>query len=228
MRSERMRTTIAAALVALSLAIPGAALATAGDDFFLEVDGVRHSPTKVSGPVRHYETPDTFPTEAFSDRHVWTGNGSEHLPCEGGIHWVDNRNVLTVSHCLDPEPPTTTTTEPPSTTTTVPPTTTTTEPPPSTTTTIPTTTTTTEPPPSTTTTTVTVPPATTTTSTPPSTTTTTQPPSKVCDETSDLWNPETQDCELPFTGPADLALIAAGGLVLLLAGAGLRRLGGAA
>lgn len=137
----------------------------ADDGYFLIVDGNRYLPSEVSGPVRHYETPDTSPLEAYSDRHVWEGNGSEWLPCEGGIHWIDNANVLTVSHCLDvPPTTTTTTTEPPPTTTT---TTTTTQPPVTTTTAPPTTTTST-------TTTTTEPPATTTTLPP-------QPPDVWCE-----------------------------------------------
>lgn len=90
-------------------------------------------------------------------------------------------------------PPTTTTstTVPPTTTTsTLPPTTTTSLPP---TTTVPPTTTTTEPP----TTTTTVPETTTTTTQPPTTTTTAAPE---CGPDDPKWNPETEQCELPFTG----------------------------
>ena len=91
----------------------------------ITVDGVEYNATKVSGPTVHYETPDTNPQEAFTERNVWTGNGSEHLPCPAGIHWIDNKNVLTISNCL--EAPVTTTTQPPGTTTTAaPPSTTTT------------------------------------------------------------------------------------------------------
>ena len=121
------------------------------------VDGVHYSASKVSGETVHYETPHTNPSSAYTDRNVWTGNGSELLPCEGGIHWIDNENLLTISHCL-PGETTTTTTSLPTTTTTVPPTTTTSTEPPSTTTTIPTSTT--------------LPPTTSSTTTVPETTTT--------------------------------------------------------
>jgi cobalamin biosynthesis Mg chelatase CobN len=88
------------------------------DEPFLNVDGNVYSPTQISGPTRHYETPDIDPTSAFSDRHVWTGNGSEHLPCPNGIHWIDNESVLTISHCLDGS--TTTTTAPSMTSSSMP------------------------------------------------------------------------------------------------------------
>lgn len=117
----------------------------------LTVDGVGYAPSKISGPTVHYETPDVNPSSAFTERNVWTGNGSEWLPCEGGIHWIDNENVLTISNCL--ENTTTTTTEPPTTTSTGVTTSTT---PTTSTSTVPTTTTST-------TTTTTVPPSTTTT-----------------------------------------------------------------
>lgn len=87
---------------------------------------------KQSGNAWHFATPEPNPFEAFvrvysGDDYVlvpWTGNGSEHLPCEFGIHWIYNGNRLTVSHCLEnPATSTTTTTTQPTTTapeTTVP------------------------------------------------------------------------------------------------------------
>jgi len=140
---KRTIAALAATVIAMSIGI-GAAAAT--PEFLLDVDGVTYSPTKVvgNGPTYHFETPDANPQAASTSRHTWSGHGSENLPCEGGIHWIDNENVLTISHCLETPPETTTTTEPPTTTTTEPPTTTTTEPA-TTTTTVPETTTTTEP-----------------------------------------------------------------------------------
>lgn len=191
------RLLIAAAVVAGSVALMlGPAAATPGQ--VITVDGKSYAATKVSGPTVHYETPGANPQSAYTDRHVWTGNGSENLPCEGGIHWIDNRNVLTVSHCLETP---TTTTSPSTTTTTVPRTTTTTTEPPSTTTTTQTSTT------SSSTTSTTVIGETTTTTDPQ--TTTTQPPG---------CTPET--C-LPLTGMGDWLFPTA------LAGVGLMALGGA-
>lgn len=105
----------------------------------ITVDGQTYEATKISGPTVHFETPDTNPTEAFTERHVWEGNGSDNLPCEGGIHWIDNNNVLTVSHCLEVATTTTTPTTTSSSTTS----TTTSTTPPSTSSTLPATTTTT-------------------------------------------------------------------------------------
>lgn len=76
----------------------------------ITVDGVVYDATKVSGPVIHFETPDSDPLVAFTARHTWTSHGSENLPCEEGIHWIDNTNVLTVSNCLEDTTTTTTTT----------------------------------------------------------------------------------------------------------------------
>lgn len=109
---------VAAALLGFS-----AGVAFGSEAPIITVDGVEYEATKVSGPTIHFETPDINPQAAFTARHVWSGkHGAEHLPCEGGIHWIDNKNLLTISHCL--ESPTTTTVVP--TTTTVPSTTTTT------------------------------------------------------------------------------------------------------
>lgn len=94
--------------LALSLTLMGTAGAVDNGDQ-LVVDGVKYSPTKITGGATHYNTPDVDPQVAYTERNTWVGNGSEHLPCEGGIHWIDNANVLTVSHCLE-TPPTTTTT----------------------------------------------------------------------------------------------------------------------
>ena len=156
---KRTMKVLAAAAIAMVIGVGRAAATT---DFLLTVDGVTYAPTKTvgEGPTYHFETPGANPQAAFTDRHTWSGHGSENLPCEGGIHWIDNENALTISHCL--EVPTTTTTVPPTTTTE----------PPTTTTTVPETTTTTEPP----STTTTQPETSTTTSAPPVTTTTTQPP----------------------------------------------------
>lgn len=159
------------------------------------VDGVAYEATQVSGPVVHYETPTPNPVAASTERHTWDGiHGAENLPCEGGIHWIDNANLLTVSHCLE-VPTTTTTTEPPTTTTTEPPTTTTTEP----------TTTTTEAP-----TTTTIAPTTTTvvpTTTTPETTTTETP----------VTTTTTTPGELPLTG-ANLGVLAIVGALMVLLG----------
>ena len=140
---------VLAVLVLVVLVVFAGTANGTGVENLLVVDGVAYEPTKVSGPTFHYETPDSNPTEAYLTghvyEHVWAGNGSEHLPCEGGIHWIANKNVLTVSHCLE-SPSSTTTTVPPSTTTSVMETTTTTESPTTTTTQGPSTTTTTEAP----------------------------------------------------------------------------------
>lgn len=70
-----------------------------------------------------------------------------------------------------------------------------------------------------TTTTTTVPPSTTTTV--PPTTSTTKP--NICDESHPLWNPDTQDCRLPFTGGevsgGTLVFFGVLGSLLLLVGA---------
>lgn len=184
------KTTIVAILVLVIMAF--AAVASAEPPPVINVDGVEYD----AGPpfeaaVNHFYTPYTGadPVSAFTARNVWTGNGSDNLPCLGGYHWVDNENVLTISHCLPEEPTTTTTTTEPTTTTTTEATTTTTTVP-ETTTTVPETTTTTDP------TTTTVPEDTTTTTAP--VTTTTKPP------------------ELPLTGPPDWAIpasLAALGLI---------------
>ena len=157
----RWLTALAIFLLALA---PALTAASADAERLLVVDGVTYPPTQISGPVAHYETPDVNPTVAYTETHIWEGNGSEHLPCEGGIHWIDNENLLTISNCLEVPPSTTTTT-----TSTTPPTTiVTTTTLPVTTTTAPPTTTSTTPP----TTTTTAPPETTTTTSPPVTTTT--------------------------------------------------------
>ena len=106
-------------IAVLAVVIPGSAIS--GPD--LTVDGVAYEPTKIVGQAYdatvHYETPDTNPTVAFTDRHQWVGNGSELLPCQYGIHWIDNKNVLTISHCLeDPDEETTTSTTQATTTST--------------------------------------------------------------------------------------------------------------
>lgn len=162
----------------------------------LTVDGVAYAPSQLSGPVVHYETPDTSPVAAFTERHVWNGvHGAEHLPCAGGIHWIDNANLLTISHCL-PDPTTTTTTEQ-TTTTTEATTTTTTEP----------TTTTTEA----TTTTTTVVTTTTlgTTTTTEAVTTTTGPDETTTTTVVTTTTTEPPD-ELPYTGANLLGLFLIG------------------
>lgn len=122
-------TAIVFVIVLVTVLLIGIAVpVTAQDSHSLTVDGTVYSPTKVVGndadPTVHYETPDTSPTVAFSERHDWVGNGSEHLPCEGGIHWIDNKNVLTISNCLETESSSTTTLPPTTTsqpsTTTIP------------------------------------------------------------------------------------------------------------
>lgn len=173
----------------------GWAMTAHGDDLpTITVDGATYEATQISGPTIHFETPDTNPSEAFTDRHVWEGHGSDNLPCEGGIHWIDNRNLLTISHCLLTTTSTTTTVIPTTTSTTAPPTTTTSEVETTTTTAGSSTTTTSGPEDTTSTTTVTsVPPST----SPP---TTTAPP------------------ELPFTGPPAVEWLVALALMLMLSG----------
>jgi hypothetical protein len=122
-RRSMKKPLIAVTVVVLMLSMASIALANGP---YLNVDGVVYSPSQVSGPVNHYTTPDISPSSAFSDRHTWLGHGGEQLPCQFGIHWVDNANVLTVSHCLEGET-TTTTTIPATTTTTITEETTTTE-----------------------------------------------------------------------------------------------------
>jgi hypothetical protein len=199
MRILRPTNLLIVALVALGIIFIssglGAAMAPAEGPDTITVDGVEYQATQKSGPVSHFETPDVNPAEAFTDRNVWDGNGSENLPCEEGIHWIDNANVLTVSHCLGETEETTTTTEQ-ATTTTTDGTTTTTEEEVTTTSTIDTTTSTenvvttiTSPAPSTTVPTITV--------------------------TTDTPSPE-----LPFTGmedwllPLGILLLATGGLLV--------------
>jgi hypothetical protein len=119
-----MRKSLTMALLLATLMVASAGAALAVDAGPITVDGVQYAATKVSGPTVHYETPDVNPSAASTGHHTWVGNGSENLPCEDGIHWIDNANVLTISHCL--EVPDETTTTVPETTTTVPETTTTT------------------------------------------------------------------------------------------------------
>lgn len=111
---RRAGAVLATAGMLMMLASPAMALTQAPGP--ITVDGVQYAATKVSGPTVHYETPDTNPQAASTERHTWTGNGAENLPCPYGIHWIDNANVLTISHCLPGE--TTTTTTDPTTTTT--------------------------------------------------------------------------------------------------------------
>lgn len=152
---------VAAALMTLALPVAGAT----GD---LIVDGTNYGqPDKANQGTRHWYTPTPNPKKAHvKGGHTWNGkNGKEHLPCDGLVHWVENKSRLVISHC---EPGNTTTTSSTiSTTTTTQPTTTTTEVPPSTTTTLPpdptTTTSTTNP--TTSSTTVTTQPSATTSST---------------------------------------------------------------
>jgi hypothetical protein len=86
----------------------------------LIVDGSTYQSYKESGSAIHWNTPDVNPTSAsFPERQqIWIGNsGSEHLPCEGGVHWISTENVLTVSHGLEtPDTTTTTSTNVPTTT----------------------------------------------------------------------------------------------------------------
>ncbi len=109
-------------MIVSSVVVFGMLPALASGDHVLTVDGQEYSPTKVVGnandPTVHYETPDTNPGAAFTERHDWVGNGSEKLPCEFGIHWIDNANVLTISNCLEGETTTTTREDEETTTTT--------------------------------------------------------------------------------------------------------------
>lgn len=203
--------TVILAGVLIFLAI--GATANAEDTPWLVVDGVSYQPTKVTGDAVHFETPDVNPTSAHSWRHEWAGNGAELLPCVGGIHWIDNANVLTVSHCLEVPETSTTTTTVVTTTTSIP---------------------------STTTTTL---GTTTTTSTPETTTTTICYEDDPCWDCETMGNgecgttttdpPETTttipSCEedgtcLPMTG-FPLSVFAGTGVILLVVGSALRRLG---
>lgn len=222
MRMRTSQTLIVASLVVGLLLfgfLVGRATATSGPT--LNVDGVEYSPTKIvgNGETHHYETPDTNPTAAFTDRNTWTGNGSENLPCEGGIHWIDNKNVLTISNCLETE---TTTTTVETTTTTEAVTTTTEEE--TTTTTEASTTSTTEQ--ETTTTVVTVPPSTQVDDCPEEE----RSARGYCEGDPCLEDPECYDlpkdpkpekpAELPYTGaetwliPLGVLLLASGGLLV--------------
>jgi len=197
------RIGIIAATLALFFVL-GIAAANAGGVDLIWVDGNPYEATKQSGPTLHFETPDTNPQAAYTERNVWQGNGSENLPCPGGIHWIDNKNVLTISNCLT-APETTTTPVPETTTTTLPNLTTTTTTPSTTTSTLPGSTTTTvfrncclDP------TCETVP----TMCLP----TTTVPTTVPCDQT----DPAT--C-LPVTGPTGLRLIGLLGVMFVVLGA---------
>lgn len=141
----RLVSIFVATLVAFAFLMIGVSAAVASGVDLIWVDGNPHEATKISGPTLHFETPEAWPTAAYTVRNVWAGNGSENLPCPGGIHWIDNKNVLTISNCLEVPSSTTTTIPNTSTTTTVPASTTTTTVNPTTTTTIPSTTTSTLP-----------------------------------------------------------------------------------
>ena len=165
----RLGAMLAGILLAVSLVLVVQPVDATGNHLLI-VDGVSYQPDKETGGAVHYFTPGTSPTTASTERHQWLGNGSEHLPCSGRLHWIDNVNLLTISHCEEGETTTTTTTAttiPPSSTTSTtsttvprPSTTTTTDP---TTTTVPESTSTTQAPPSSTT----VPPDGSTTTEPP-------------------------------------------------------------
>ena len=106
---------------ALTLAVVGvagfgvASPASATDtSHTLTVNGAEYQSYKESGSAIHWETSDTSVTNAsFAERgQTWTGNGSDNLSCPYGIHWISNKNVLTISHCLSaPDQETTTTVE---------------------------------------------------------------------------------------------------------------------
>jgi LPXTG-motif cell wall-anchored protein len=104
-----------------SLAASGGAGASDGDHV-LNVAGASVNSYKHSGSAIHWETRVIGRSESvtYEERQqTWTGNGSEHLEdCEGGLHWISNENVLTISHCLDDDETTTTSTEPEQETTT--------------------------------------------------------------------------------------------------------------
>jgi hypothetical protein len=119
-RSASLLNAAAVGVLALFI-LPGV---TRADDagHTLIVDGQSYTSTKHSGAAIHWETPDADPLEAsFAERNqTWTGNGSEHLPCPYGIHWISNDNILTVSHCLEAPPSTLYPTTTSSSTTTAP------------------------------------------------------------------------------------------------------------
>ena len=98
------------------------------DTHFLTMNGTEYQSYKHSGDAIHWNTPTPDPSPPvafFTERNQkWDGNGKEWLVgCETGLHWISNDNVLTISHCLDVEEPTTTVTtvkeEPTTTVTTV-------------------------------------------------------------------------------------------------------------
>jgi len=199
---RKLYATILAAGLVMLLALP--AFASVGN---ITVDGVEYPPVApFNSEVAHYFTPGASSVgSAFTARHTWNGvHGIDNVPCDGTFHWIDNNNLLTISHCVSGSTTTTvpdTTTTVPDTTTTVPDTTTSTTVP-DTTTTVPDTTTTTTVPDTTTTT---VPDVTTTTT--PDTTTTTVP-------TVTTTVPTT----LPRTGAANMLPWGIGGLILLALG----------
>ena len=118
-QSRRARLIIGAALLLGGFGSLTFGSTASADDtgHWINVDGIEYISYKHSGSAIHFNTPDTNPSSAYTATHTWSGNGSEHLPCPGGIHWINNDSNLIVSHCLPYE--TTTTTDPATTTTTV-------------------------------------------------------------------------------------------------------------
>lgn len=114
---KRIVAALVAGLAAMAFTLPALA-ATSGD---LIVDGTNYGqPDKVTPGTRHWYTSTPNPKSAsVVGGKKWDGkNGKEHLPCNGLVHWVENKNRLVISHCEGGS--TTTTTLPPTTTTTVP------------------------------------------------------------------------------------------------------------
>ena len=79
----------------------------------LTLDGTEYTSYKHSGSADHYLTPAagvTTSSVAFTAKHTWNGvNGADVLEeCQGEgdqLHWIDNKNVLTISHCVFGEDP---------------------------------------------------------------------------------------------------------------------------
>ena len=106
----------AALLAAGAISVADSPVGASATGHTLVVNGASYESYQHSGAAIHWNTPtNTVGSASFNDpetgrNQVWTGNGAEHLPCPGGIHWISNDSVLTISHCLDDPNPTTTTT----------------------------------------------------------------------------------------------------------------------
>lgn len=102
-----MKRLLTLALAATVLAWPAH---TGASGHQLVVDGTAYDSTKEAGASIHWETYGDPQHAVFAERdQEWYpgDNGSEHIPCDYGIHWISNDNVLTISHCLEAPPSTT-------------------------------------------------------------------------------------------------------------------------